>query len=359
MGRQNIHVAQRLAVGRAIERERLAPVIGLRIPKDTTRLGKYLTEEWLPAVEPEIEPATFVNLQGHVISYINPRIGHLRVCDIDRETVKAFYRELLTTPKVRGTGFLSKSTVISVHSTLCWGLQTLVETRRLPANPAWGARPRVKKSERYEPAVWTPSELLKFLEETKDDDLGALWNFVALTGVRRGEAMGLQWGDFDRDLKQVAIRRAITKVGAKRYITRPKSAQARRIDLLPDTTAALKRYKRQRNRERRRLELRSLQPGDFAFTKVDGTAFDPGRITLMFLQLSEGAGLRRIRLHDLRHTHATHLLEAGANLKAVQERLGHNDPTFTIDTYIHLLPTIQAEALKSLQSFYRKSPPEG
>jgi integrase len=203
--------------------------------------------------------------------------------------------------------------------------------------------------------VWTPSELLKFLDESKEHDLGALWNFVALTGVRRGEAMGLQWGDFDRDLKKVAIRRAVTKVGAKRYITRPKSAQARRIDLLPDTTAALKRFKRQRNRERKNLELRPLQPGDFAFTKDDGTAFDPGRITFMFLRLSEDAGLRRIRLHDLRHTHATHLLEAGANLKAVQERLGHNDPTFTIDTYIHLLPTIQAEAIKSLKNFYKEA----
>jgi integrase len=357
MGRQNIHVAQRLAVERVRTQERLAPVIGLRIPRDATRLDRYLIEEWLPAVEPEIEPSTFVNMEAHITCYINPKIGGLRVCDLDRDTIRGFYRELLVTPLVRKNGFLSKSTVISVHATLCWALQTLVETRRLPANPAWGSRPRVKKSERFEPTVWTPAELLKFLEATKAHDLGALWNFIALTGVRRGEAMGLQWGDFDADLKQVAIRRAITKVGSKRYVTRPKSAQARRIDLLPDTTSALKRFRRQRNRARTKAELRSLQPGNYVFTKPNGDSFDPGRITLLFVRLSKDAGLRRIRLHDLRHTHATHLLEAGANLKAVQERLGHSDPTFTIDTYIHLLPTIQAEAVRALKTFYKKTVP--
>ena len=357
MGRHNIHVAQRLAVAHTRTEERLAPVVGLRIPHDTTRLDTYLVDEWLPAVEPEIEPATFVNVQGHVHRYINPKIGHLRVCDIDRETVKAFYRELLTTPLARKAGFLSKSTIISVHGTLCWGLQTLVEMRRLPANPAWGARPRRKKSEIYEPTVWTPPELLKFLDETKNHDVSALWNFLALTGVRRSEAMGLQWGDFDMDLKHVAIRRAITKVGSARYITRPKSAAARRIDLMPDTTSSLKRFRRQRARQRTKLGLRPIRPGEYVFTKVDGESYDPGWTTRTFLRLSADAGLRRIRLHDLRHTHATHLLQAGANLKAVQERLGHNDPTFTIDTYVHLLPTIQAEAIKSLKNLYKETVP--
>ena len=76
-------------------------------------------------------------------------------------------------------------------------------------------------------------------------------------------------------------------------------------------------------------------------------------MTKRFVKLGKDADLARIRLHDLRHTHASHLLEAGGNYKAVQERLGHADPVFTIDTYVHLMPTIQAEGVKSLTKFYK------
>lgn len=76
-------------------------------------------------------------------------------------------------------------------------------------------------------------------------------------------------------------------------------------------------------------------------------------MTRRFGQLAVKAGLPRIRLHDLRHTHASHLLEAGGNLKAVQERLGHSDPAFTIRSYVHVAPTIQREAVKSLEALYR------
>ena len=357
MGRQLVHVAQRIAVGHARTEERLASVIALDRPRDRTQLGDYLLNEWLPAVEVEVESATFVNLQHHAVGYIIPKLGQIAVSDIDRETLKVFYRELLQTPMTRKSGVVSKSYLIKIHSTLCWALQTLVEDRRLPANPGWGARPRMTKSEHFEPTVWTPSELLEFLDRTRDDDLHAMWNLIALTGVRRGEALGLKWADFSPDMKHVAIRRAVMKAGPKRYVSRPKSGAGRRIDLLPETTSALKRFRRQRARERSKRDLGQLRPGSYVFTRPDGETIDPGWVSQRFRRLLEKEDLRRIRLHDLRHTHATHLLEAGANLKAVQERLGHHDPTFTINTYIHLLPTIQAEAIKSLRSFYKKCVP--
>lgn len=95
----------------------------------------------------------------------------------------------------------------------------------------------------------------------------------------------------------------------------------------------------------------------YIFQRPDGGLLSPGSVTQGFLSLSKEAGLPRIRLHDLRHTHATHMLEAGANFKAVQERLGHSDPIVTINSYTHVMPTIQAEALRSLRSFYEKTVP--
>ena len=328
-------------------------MVGVPTAVENTLLGDYLTKEWLPAIRPEVEPSTYSYLEAAIRLYINPALGALPISGIDRDMLRSFYRELLRTPLQRRSGFLSQQSVVKIHATLSWAFQTLLESRRIPSNPAWGVRPRVAKSERFRPTIWSPAQLLEFLVAVKDDELFALWNTLALTGMRRGEALGLQWGDFSQDLKFVAVRRAWCQNGASTYMTTPKSASARRINLLPQTSTALRRHRRRQQRLRSSTGLRALKPQDQVFTRTSGEPLNPAAITKRFQKLTRDADLTQIRLHDLRHTHASHLLEAGANYKAVQERLGHADPVFTIDTYVHLMPTIQAEGIKSLAKFYR------
>ena len=349
MGRHQLSTtSERVAQKRQGSRRYLLPV---PTEAEETPLGDYLTKEWLPAIRTEIEPTTYAYLETTTRLYINPLLGDLPVSAIHRDMLRSFYGELLRTPSRNG-GFLSKLTVIQVHSTLSWAFQTLVESRRLPSNPAWGVRPRLAKSERRQPTIWSPSQLLHFLEFVKGDRYYELWNLLALTGMRRGEVMGLQWGDFSQDMKFVAIRRAWCQVGSSAYMTAPKGASARRINLLPHTTTTLRRFHRKQQTLRTKSGSKALKAQDHLFTRPDGDLLIPGMLTKRFIKLSKDADLVRIRLHDLRHTHASHLLEAGANYKAVQERLGHADPVFTIDTYVHLMPTIQAEGVKSLAKFY-------
>ena len=320
---------------------------------DEVPLGEYLTQEWLPQINLEVEASTFQNLRYHVNAYIIPNLGDVRVCDINRDTLRRLYQQLLHTPKTRGDGMLSKNTCISVHATLCWALQRLFDGGRIIANPAWGARPRLKKSEIFEPQVWSPVDLAHFLDFTRNDSLQALWNVLALTGMRRGEALALKWSDIAGDYKHVAIKRGMTRAGGTVYISAPKSRQARSIDLLPETATALRRHKRADNRK----GPKKVTGSTFVFRQANGDMLSPSGVTARFLRLSKQADLPRIRLHDLRHTHATHMLEAGANFKAVQERLGHSDPIVTINSYVHVMPTIQAEAVKSLRGFYKKTVP--
>lgn len=329
-------------------------IVGVPTAVENTLLSDYLTKEWLPAIRSEVEPNTYTYLESAVRLYINPALGDLPVSGIDRDMLRSYYRELLRTPLQRRSGFLSKQSVVKIHATLSWAFQTLLESRRIPSNPAWGVRPRVAKSERYRPTIWSPPQLLEFLEAVKDDQLFALWNTLALTGMRRGEALGLQWGDFSQDLKFVAVRRAWCQNGTSTYMTTPKSSSARRINLLPQTATALRRHRRRQQRLRTSAGLKALRPQDQVFTRKDGQLLNPASITKRFQKLTKDGEFVQIRLHDLRHTHASHLLEAGANYKAVQERLGHADPVFTIDTYVHLMPTIQAEGIKSLAKFYRE-----
>lgn len=99
--------------------------------------------------------------------------------------------------------------------------------------------------------------------------------------------------------------------------------------------------------------MKAISGRNYVFLGRDVRELDPQWVSKRFRTLVKKADLPPIRLHDLRHTHASHLLEAGANVKAVQERLGHAYPGFTMDTYVHLVPTIQAEAVRVLRRFYR------
>lgn len=319
---------------------------------DPTLFGNYLVEEWLPALKADVERTTYSASLSGAQRYIIPALGSVPVSDITQRMLKEFYQELLATPAQRGGRPLAKTSVIRVHSTISWALQALVEAGRLPANPAWGARPRLKKSERYEPVIWSPETLCEFLDYSSNDELGALWNVLALTGMRRGEALGLRWSDLAPRYTHVAVKRALVQVDRKMYVSAPKGSQGRNVDVMRATAVALRNHRRKVMR--RRSGKAPLKPSDFVFTRRSGESLSPSMISRRFRELVRRGEFPRIRLHDLRHTHASHLLQAGGNIKAVQERLGHANPMFTIDTYIHLMPTIQAEAVKSLAKFYKE-----
>ena len=330
----------------------LAVMTDLRL--DHTPLADYLINEFLPAYELEVEPTTYRSAVDTVHTFINPHLGAIPVSELSRTHLRGFHWELLHTPVRRGSGFLKKKTVMRIHAILSAGLQRLVDTGRLPANPAYGARPRLKKSEVYEPVIWTPGQLRHFLESAAEDELYPLWNLIAFTGMRRGEALALQGGDLSVRYTHVAVKRALGQVRSTRYLSAPKGTQARRIDLLPDTIRALRAYRRKQMRWVRHRDG-SLGARDFIFTFRSGKPLSLGTATKRFMDLVAGIDLPRIRLHDLRHTHASHLLEAGASVKAVQERLGHHDAAFTMESYVHSAPTIQRDAIKSLQAYYRKA----
>lgn len=233
------------------------------------------------------------------------------------------------------------------------GAPALTEAGRIPFNPAWGAKPRLRKSERFEPRVWSPEQLCDFLKFVAGDELEALWKLLALTGMRRSEALGLEWGDFSDRYRRVAVKRALSKIHGTTILSAPKSARARGIDLDVETANSLRRHRRLQVRQRADRALSPIQTSSFVFIRPNGDPLEPAWVSKRFRRLELQAGLPAIRLHDLRHTHATHLLLAGAHPKAVQERLGHADPMITLHTYSHLLPTIQGEAVRKLRRLYR------
>jgi integrase len=339
------------------------------------KLGDYLWDEWLPAVESEVEATTFVNLRGHVRNHIAPfevrngrrvyrgGIGSIRSHQLTTERTKAFYGELLNKQRADGTGTLSKTTVQRIHATLHWALEALVDSGRLGSNPARKAKPRAKKSERRpELRYWTPEQLATWERSVSDSRLYALWRLLPWSGIRRGEAMATRLGDLDLDAGTLTICRAITVASYATHVTTPKSGKTRLIDLDPDTVTILRAFVTRLNQERLERGAGRMGDDDLLFVAKDGSPVHPDRVSKMFdasvrrynRNRPKDERLRTIRLHDLRHTHASHLIDAGVNVKVISERLGHGSIQVTLDIYGHLLPTSQRQAVERLAAYYEE-----
>ncbi|SFK74683.1 Phage integrase family protein [Geodermatophilus ruber] len=197
-------------------------------------------------------------------------------------------------------------------------------------------------------------ELARFLRwaDAEDPDLAMGWRLLAATGMRRGEALALRWRDVDLDAGRLAVRRSVgvvkDKGAGQRLVEGPtKTGQARVVDIDDDTVAALRAYRAAR------ASLAPLLVRDAALVlaTLDGRHRHPERYSRRFVeqvvQARKAVGedqLPRIRLHDLRHTHATLLLAAGEPVKVVSERLGHANATITLTVYQHVHPGMGREA---------------
>jgi integrase len=156
--------------------------------------------------------------------------------------------------------------------------------------------------------------------------------------------MGLRWQDVDLVAPSIAIRQTRVQLGYETIVSTPKTQNGRRLVALDPATAAALSELRTRREEESAGEDRTLEPGDIVFTDEQGEPLHPERATRLFHKASKKAGVPEIRLHDLRHSHASLALAAGIHPKVVSERLGHANIGITLDTYSHLLPALSEEA---------------
>jgi integrase len=191
--------------------------------------------------------------------------------------------------------------------------------------------------------TWSAEQLKVFLKATTNDRLHGLWHLLALTGMRRGEALGLRWADVDLEAGRIAVRRALVPVGRGVIVSEPKTARGKRsIALDPETVEVLKAQAARQLEEQQRSK--TWTDTGLVFTREDGEALHPEVASRCFRQAVKRTMLPEIRLHDLRHSHATLALRAGIHPKVVSERLGHATVAITLDTYSHAVPAMQEEA---------------
>lgn len=299
--------------------------------------------EWLNATRATVRPSTWASYRLMVEAHIVPGLGAVSLQQLAPPILNAFYAELLASGRRNGKGGLSARTVRYVHMILRRSLSEAVRWQRLTRNVADQADPPHPHANR-EMRTWTAFELRSFLEHVSPHRFYAAFVLAGTTGMRRGEVLGLRWRDLDLDAGRAAISQTLLSVGYTVFFSTPKTAKGRRSIALDAVTVASLREHRRRQLKERLAFGAGYGDQDLVFVREDGTPVHPDYFSERFERAGKDAGLPRIRLHDLRHTHATLALQAGVHPKVVSERLGHATVGITLDTYSHAIPAMEEEA---------------
>lgn len=317
---------------------------GVLIPRSDLTVGEYL-DQWLEDIaKPKLRPSSYETCRGDV-RRAKPLIGTIRLEDLKPATLQAAYGRL------QKSG-LSPRSVQRVHTTLHRAFKQAVQFELLIRNPAEIARP--PRAPRIEMRTLAADEVRRLFESSRDHRLHALWVLLATSGMRIGEALGLMWSDVDLDVGRVQVRRALQRqAGVGFAFTEPKTNRSRRSIFVPlGTVAALHEHRRRQQDEKEIAGPLWEGEHDLVFLTAKGRPIEQGHVHWTLTKTLERAGLPRIRVHDLRHTAASILLERGVHPKIVQEMLGHSTITLTLDTYSHVIPSLQATASSQLQTLF-------
>ena len=307
---------------------------------------EWVRDTWLPGMRTQVKPSTWDSYRRNMDRHLLPRLGHRRLRDLTAAHINVVYGDLLERGKSDGGG-LSPKTVRYLHTTLHTALSHAVDANLIAANPAARAKPpKPSIAELNELRFWTPEQLRTFLSSVSGTPLEAAWRLTAMTGMRRGEVLGLRWSEVDFDNSRLSVRHTIISIGYEIHESTPKSRRARVIDLDGATIDLLREHQSQQAVEWDSGSDDNAR--DLVFCREDGNPIQPDLFSQAFQRAAADAGLPRIRLHDLRHTHATIALSAGVPVKVVCERLGHQSPAFTLKQYAHVLPGMQAEAAREV-----------
>lgn len=312
---------------------------GQHVDPSKMSYGEYVTN-WLQHKQNLSEGSRYTN-EGHLRNHILPEIGHIPLQKLSVPDIEAFIQKL----KDKG---LSSGTVKKVYNLVQTSLKAAAKKELIVRSPFEllddGDKPRVEKAQID---YWTKDEVKQFLSFC-EDRYRILFVLATYTGMRRGELLGLRWKDIDFENARIGIRQILgfkgkIKDGAKT------TAGNRSISISPYVLSELKKHRLLIEQEKRWSDAKEeYQDNDLVVCQPNGKPVSWGNFHKFWTRRLEKAGVRPIRFHDLRHTCASLLLSAGVHPKVVQELLGHSSIKITLDLYSHMMPNMQADAVKAL-----------
>src|ERR671919_1323599 len=251
---------------------------GRFVERSTKTVGEYL-DEWIEVVRPRLRPTTW-NSYRQSVAHIKGRIGAVPLQSLAPLAVENLYKQLLAT-RGRNGRLLNPKTVRGIHIVLRKALADAERLGLVARNAAAAAKPPVPA--KFEHTTWTAQQLARFLDSIERERLAAAFVLLATTGMRRGEALGLRWGDLDLPAGRLSIVQTITTVREQMVISPPKTSRSRRsVSLDPVTVAALRDHRRRQNEGRLRAGEAWSNTSDLVFTNEVGEPVHPSAFSYSF-----------------------------------------------------------------------------
>lgn len=309
-------------------------------------LKTYL-EDWLENVmKPSSRSiATYEFYRNLLEKHVIPSLGYVRLQQLKPQQVQAFYTKKLKEG-------LSKKRVRAMHAVLHRALENAVKWSLVGRNVCDLVNAPIPV--RREIQTLTQEQVQCLLTSVRHHRLEALITVAITTGMRRGELLGLHWQDIDVEKGSLQVRRSVNRVGPHGMIvSEPKTKGSKRNILLPEFVIEVLKEHRVRQQEIKANALETWHENDIVFSNMYGNYLSTTILQTLFKKLLKDAKLPNIRFHDLRHSAATILLGMGVHPKVVQELLGHSNISMTMDTYSHVLPSMQSEAMGKMNGLFK------
>jgi integrase len=311
---------------------------------------------WLEHVRPQVAPRTHERYSEIVRDYLVPPLGSTLLAKLQPMAISAAHAAALTSGRRDGAGGLSPRTVHHAHRVLKQALKMAVRWRLLARNPADDCdAPRV---ERREMKVWDVATMAAALEQARDLRIFVLMLLASLCGMRRGEICALRWRNVDLIQGQLAVVESVEQTHSGVRLKATKSGRGRRIALPARLVEELRAWHARQAQELLKAGVR-ISNDTFVCAREDGAMLQPQCLTYAWKRLIAAAKLPRIRFHDLRHSHATHLLVSGVHPKIASERLGHATVGLTLDIYSHVIPGMQEDAAARIDAAFADAAKSG
>lgn len=306
---------------------------GILIDTKKMKFGDYL-DYWKEKTFNNLEITTQEGYVQKIDKHIKPFLGNVYLEDLKPLHLQNFYEEKLKNGKLNSSGSLSARTVLAIHRIIHSALEQAVKWQLVIRNVADAVEP--PKAKKYDANYLTDKQTEELIKIAKQSDIYIPIMIAIYTGARRGEILGLSWSNVNLEKGYIKIIDNLCATKNGLIIKKPKTKSGiRTIAISKELIKVLKQHRIRQMENKLRIG-KLYKDNNMVCCYEDGHLYNPKRFSAKFHELLEKNNLPIIRLHDLRHSHASLLVKMGVQPKEISHRLGHSNIGITMDLYSHL-----------------------
>lgn len=320
---------------------------GTYVTPTAMTLGEWL-DIWLKEYKINVRQETWASYEQHIRVHLKPSLGKTRLNKLAPHQIQQTYNALM---KERN---LSPKTIKNIHGALHGALEQAKVNGYLRINPSDGVV--LPKNEKPPLKTMDSSDVVDFLEAIQGDPYEYPLFVALFTGLRQGELMGLTWDCVDFDKGTLLINKQHNRAKGEKtfHFSNLKNSKVRSLTVATEVLNVLRRQ--QSRQEGWKVAAGTLwdNPENLVFTTETGRFINNKTLYMNFKRIVTQLGMPELRFHDLRHTFSVNSLQAGDDIKTVQENLGHSTASFTLATYAHATQGMKRESAKRMDDFIHK-----